>query len=1179
MNISHLIYADRLFSDVVNALSEQRKAPKPLPLIVNGLSGGAHDAFCCEAAKAVRTNDGVPSLFLAPDEAGAARLCACLTEAGLNALCYPRRELVFYEYSASHDTERERLFALQALLGGKVDAVVATPAAAAGYTIPPARLRAASVSLSVGGTLPPEELCASLTALGYARTELVEGAGQFARRGGIVDLWGDAIAEPVRIEFFGDEIDRICSFDPMSQRVTDSREAFVLLPAHEVMLDAEASRAVRAELTECLRGADEAGKEELGRSLEALQSGRELLARDRYLSLIYPEKATLFDYFDNKTPVFLLGTNEIDESLKAALDARREARDLLLSRGLVTEKHAAWELDARAFESRLDECACVHINAFTGGTFRREGGVFGFRCRRLPTYADSPKAFTDDLAAFLKEGDTVFVVCESQSEVTATVDYCTDLGLHVVPARSNLTYPETTPGVAYVTEGKLSSGFELLTPRVAVLSLLHDDAAQSRRTLRTGKRKKHTAGQTILSYAELHPGDYVVHEKYGIGVFEGLESITQSGVTRDYITIRYAGTDKLFIPADKLESVTKYIGAGAEGGNIKLSRMGGTAWVKAKSRAQGAAKEMAKELIALYAARQRKPGICFEEQNDMEAEFAEHFDYELTDPQQTAVEEILTDMTRPVPMDRLLCGDVGFGKTEVALRAAFRAIANGYQVAILVPTTILAFQHYQTILARMRGFAVRADMLSRFRTQKEQAVILRRLARGETDIVVGTHALLGQNVRFKRLGLLIIDEEQRFGVAQKEKIKRLATDIDVLTLSATPIPRTLNMAMSGIRDMSVLDEAPGERRPVETYVLEYNEDVLFTAIRRELARAGQVLYLYNRTENIDLIAGRLQKAFPGARIAYAHGQMERENIEEIWEALVRGEIDVLVCTTIIETGVDLPNANTLIIEDADRLGLAQLHQIRGRIGRSSRQAYAYFTYRPGKALTEIARKRLGAIREYAEFGAGFRIALRDLEIRGAGDLLGASQHGHIESVGYDLYIRLLESAVLEEQGKTPAPAFEATVDLKVDAHIPEDYIPSSSQRMDMYKKISCIATEDDRRDVLDEFCDRFGEPPKETQRLLYIALARATAERCRISTVERAERELRLYPSAPDLTVWSELFLNKEGFRVPSSRAPYLAFRLGAGADPARAAAEVLQAYEAAENTVRKEQESHEQTE
>ncbi len=1167
MNITQALHADRLLGDMLRALDEQMAAPTPLPLVVNGLTGGAADALCAEVARHLSCGT-LPALFLAPNEGEAVRLAAVLEDAGIRCAHYPARDTTLYEFSASHVSERERLFVLHALGAGMVDAVVTTPLAASLYTLPPERLAAHTVSLHVGEECALEEIAARLTALGYVRTDLVESPGQYARRGGILDLFPATLASPCRVEFFGDEVDRICHFDPLTQRLTETREELVILPAHEVMADDRARNAVRRSIERCLVDAPPLAVEELNRTRAALDSGEEICARDRYLSLVYPSRTTLLDYFPAASPIMILGTNEVSEAAKAAHDLRGEWREAMLSGHLLEEKHAVWGDDTRTWEAHLDARPTVHINAFTGIGFRREGGLFGFRARRLPTYADAPRALSDDLASFVKEKCLIFLVAENRAAATGTLEYLHDLGISAAPAPDDLTLDACERGTVYVTVGQVSSGYELIGARVAVMSMLPETNGAARRRLRGVNKKRHKAGEAILSYAELHTGDYVVHERYGIGVFEGLETIRRDGAARDYITIRYAGTDKLLIPADRLEAVTKYIGTGTDTGSVKLSRMGSPAWQKAKSRAKGAAREMAQELIQLYAARARKPGIAYPPSPEMEAEFADGFEYEMTDGQLEAVQDILADMERPTPMDRLLCGDVGFGKTEVALRAAFRAIAAGHQVAILVPTTILALQHYSTARARMRGFAVEVEMLSRFRTAREAAVIRRRLARGEIDLIIGTHALLGGGVSFKKLGLLIIDEEQRFGVAQKEKIKTLATGIDVLTLSATPIPRTLNMAMSGIRDMSILDEAPGERRPTETYVLEYNTDVIDTAIRRELARAGQVLYLYNRTENIDLVAGEIQRRHPGARVAYAHGRMERDAIEDIWQALVRGEVDILACTTIIETGVDLPNANTLIIEHADRMGLSQLHQLRGRIGRSSRQAYAYLTYRAGKALSDLSRSRLSAMREYAAFGAGFRIALRDMELRGAGDMLGASQHGHIESVGYDLYIRLLEEAVLEEQGKAPAPAFESTIDIRVDANIPDTYISSAPRRMEMYKKISCIETEQDLSDVLDEFCDRFGDPPRQVERLVYVALARATAARCRVASIERVDRELRFHPDAPDLAVWSILFGEVEGFRIPSSRTPYITVYMKAGADPARVAAEVMQKWEMAKKEV-----------
>ncbi|MBQ2706725.1 MAG: transcription-repair coupling factor, partial [Clostridia bacterium] len=617
-------------------------------------------------------------------------------------------------------------------------------------------------------------------------------------------------------------------------------------------------------------------------------------------------------------------------------------------------------------------------------------------------------------------------------------------------------------------------------------------------------------------------GDFVVHVNHGIGMYMGIEQLTVVGVTKDYIKIKYAGTDLLYLPTDQLDMVSKYIGAHTEGGGVKLSKMGGADWQKAKAKAKLAAKSMAKELIKLYAERQRKEGFAFAQDDDFQREFEAAFEYEETAGQLQSIGEIKQDMESKVPMDRLLCGDVGFGKTEVAMRAAFKAVMSGKQVAILVPTTILAMQHYQTLLSRMRGFPVTVDMISRFRTPKQQQETIRRLRRGDVDIIVGTHRLVSKDVVFRDLGLVIIDEEQRFGVAHKEKLKQISYNVDVLTLTATPIPRTLNMAMSGIRDMSVLDEAPGDRFPVQTFVMEYDELIVAEAIKKELRRGGQVFFLHNTVDDIDGVAMRIQNAVPEARIAVAHGQMDKETLSDIWKGMVTGEIDILVSTTIIESGVDVPNANTLIIDHADRLGLSQLHQIRGRVGRSSRRAYAYFTYPPRLNLTEIAEKRLSAMREYTEFGSGFKIALRDLEIRGAGNLLGAEQHGQLDSVGYDLYVKILNDAVLEEKGEAPKPKFESKLDISLDAYLPERYIKSESQRMDIYKKIAHIENSEDLDDLADELMDRFGEIPRLADTLMYVSLARALCSQARIPKIEHKGQTITILPETFEPLRWAK---------------------------------------------------------
>ena len=1159
------IRTERDFAALCETLATERQAKKPLPVLLNGLSGGALTAFCAECAREL----GAPFLFLVPEESGARRLSDALRAAGLRAFCYPRRNFVFHEMTASHDLARERLFVLHALLTGEADAIVATPAAALQFTMPPARLAELSRTLHVGDTVEIGKLCAHLTTLGYAREEQVEGGGQYARRGGILDVFPTGDACPVRLEFFGDEIDGMYEFDVLTQRRGERRTSVTVLPSREVLPDAAARARIRHEIELCLKKAPPEGAEVLRTELAVLDGGGELLSADKYLAAVYPDGAHLFSYLSVggvRPVVALLGTNEVKESLSAALRFAAEETLPLLEGGVLIPAMNRYFGDESAFAAALSSAAVLHANAFAGGVGSLKcAGLFGFRARAGVSYADRFPLLTEDCRHLVEGGYRVLLLTASAAEESALAERLRGEGFSVSAVAPDEPFLSAAPraGVLYlshVAPGVSVSGYELPTSRIAVLSTLPEETAVRRpRVSRT--RRHRAAGERLLSYADLREGDYVVHAVHGIGRFGGMTTMTVDGAVRDYITILYAGSDKLFLPADRLESITKYIGAAADGGNVRLSRLGGSEWQKTKSRAKAAAKDMARELIALYAARARRPGFAFPPDDAMQSEFEGTFPYEETEGQIAATEEIKRDMEKPTPMDRLLCGDVGYGKTEVALRAAFKAVCGGKQVALLVPTTILALQHYETALSRMRGFPVTVEMLSRFRTPKEEAAILRRLRRGEIDILIGTHKLLSSGVTFRNLGLLIVDEEQRFGVAQKEKLKELAGNVDVLTLTATPIPRTLNMAMNGIRDMSLLDEAPVDRVPVETYVMEHDDLMIAEAIRRELRRGGQVIYLYNRVESMDSAAARLRRALPDARIVTAHGKMEREDLSDIWQALVRGEIDVILCTTIVETGVDLPNANTLIIEDADRLGLSQLHQLRGRVGRSGRQAYAYFTYRRGKALTEIAEKRLSAIREYAAFGAGFRIALRDLEIRGAGNLLGAEQHGHIEAVGYELYVRLLNEAVLEEQGKVAPPPFEAQIDIRADAHIPTEYIPTAAGRMEMYKKISAMEEEADRRDIAGELADRYGKPPRQVERLLAVALTRALAARHRIPRVEQRGDTLRFTLSHLELPVWSVLFAEKKNLKFEKNP-PCVVLRLEGNDDPAAAAAALLLRYD-----------------
>ena len=1156
---------------------EQQQSAKPLPLVVNGLSGGALDSFCAELVTDTKQTKKC-TLIIVPNEKEARRITQMLEANELSASFYPYREPVLYNISASHDSDRERLSVLCQLLHGELDAVVTTPPAALSYTMPKEKLQKCSLSLSLGDEMEIDKLCHTLCELGFYPTDTLDGKGQFSHRGGIVDFFGGTYETPIRVEFFGDEIDRIGYFDLITQRMTENVDSVSIIPAREVIVDTDARDAIRKHVQSLQKKTqNEDARKTLSYEIAAIDSGAELNFADKYITLVYPDRPTLLSYFsqNGNSPVLIFDTNGVNERLDASLALARENCTRLIEDG-VASSSCEQNADRAAYDTFLSKNTVVHVNTFSGGVGKeRLGGLFGFRCRRTVSYEDKHEMLVSDAKNYVNSKYQIFLVCRNAQECESARQLLEAEGIQAVILNENT---KIMPSIVYIAAGYVSSGFELIMPRVAVLSLHPDEAkAAYRQKKRQRYGKKQGAGEKFMSYADLTEGDYVVHAAHGIGRFEGMQTLVVDGVVRDYITIAYAGTDKLFLPAERVELISKYIGARGDDGSVKLSKIGGTDWEKAKTKARRAAQNIAKDLIALYAARMRKEGYAFPEDSEMEREFDSSFEFEETDGQLAAIEEIKADMQRSVPMDRLLCGDVGFGKTEVALRAAFKAVVAGKQVAILVPTTILALQHYQTVLSRMRGYPVTIEMLSRFRTPKEQTKIFRRLARGEIDIIIGTHSLIGKRTEFKNLGLLIVDEEQRFGVSQKEKIKTLAENVDVLTLTATPIPRTLNMAMSGIRDMSILDDPPSDRFPVQSYVLEHDDLLIEEAIRRELSRGGQVLYLFNKVDYIDMVAAKIMRALPDARVTVAHGKMERDELEDIWQALVRGDIDVLVCTTIIETGVDLPNANTLIIEDSDRLGLAQLHQIRGRVGRGGRQAYAYFTYRPGKALSDISRKRLEAIREFAEFGAGFKIALRDLEIRGAGNILGAEQHGHIDSVGYDLYVKILNEAILTEQNKAIELPFEASVDIHDDANIPDSYIRTSAHRMEMYKKLTLIDNEQDYSDILDEFCDRFGEPPKPTLRLLDVALARAYASKCKISKITRAEGEIRFACSSIDLSVWSEVFTKIDGMRFPSSATPYVAYKLKKGEDAARAAKNVMTEYYNAKNSAKEENEKDEQ--
>jgi len=871
---------------------------------------------------------------------------------------------------------------------------------------------------------------------------------------------------------------------------------------------------------------DERSASELTLEAEALESGRDLSCIDKYISCVYPEKTTLFDYFDEDS---LFVTVELPACVERAKtfewQQSEDIKTLLESKLLIPEFSELFTCKEE-FAATLYEHKNIVVDAFAVslGADVRLLGIFNFRTKQIAGYADNFDLLCEEIENYYRLSFSLTLACESEPSMRNTVGMLADRGIRALvtdDGEAQLTLV-CAPGIA---------GFELTDMKVAFLSACRSGVQAIRKTKHTARNSKikKSSGDAILSYSELAVGDYVVHVNHGIGQYLGLESLVVAGVRKDFVKIKYAGTDMLYLPCNQLETISKYIGAGAADGEVRLSKRGGSEWTKTKTKVKAAAKEMAKELIQLYAARLRRPGHSFGPDDALTREFADSFEYEETEGQLEAIEEVSRDMEKPYPMDRLLCGDVGYGKTEVALRAAFKAVAGAKQVAVLVPTTILAMQHFRTFTSRMRGFPIKVEMLSRVVPPKQQDVILRAVKRGEVDILIGTHRILSSDIDFRDLGLVIVDEEQRFGVVQKEKLKKMVGNVDFLTLTATPIPRTLNMAMSGIRDMSVLEEAPGDRIPVQTYVTEHDVSIIYEAINKELHRGGQVFYLCNNVERMYPLSARLSQEFPDAVVRVAHGQMDKEDLSDIWQTMISGETDILVCTTIIETGVDIPNANTLIIEDADKMGLSQLHQIRGRVGRSSRRAYAYFTYNEGKVLTEVASKRLAAIRDFTEFGAGFKVAMRDMEIRGAGNILGAEQHGHLSSVGYELYMKLLNEAVLEEKGEAVKKRVECTVNMGIDAYIPEKYISGSAQRIDAYRKISLITNKDDMYDVADEFIDRYGDMPKVTDNLLRISLLRALGSEVGISKITAQTRGVLFTPAKMNASAWSALAAKNNG--------------------------------------------------
>ena len=1085
--------------------------------------------------------------IVTPGEAEATHFADDLKALGLTAAVFPPRDFMLRPVEgAGREYEYRRLSVLGALAGGRLQAVCVPAEALLQYTVPRAEFIQNTLTLKPGMVYNREALVARLFAAGYVRRSQVDGPGQFSVRGDIVDIYAPDMRQPARVEYWDDEIDSMSSFDLLTQRRDGALEKIYLSPAREVLFGstAETAEALRDAIKKA-RGKHRTALEKATEAdLSQLDSGLMPEAMDKYYGIRYPAPATLLDHLD--APLFILDeVGGIRDAQKATEFRRSEELTGLLEEGVLCPG-----LDV--LYQTMDDLV---IAAQSNSTLLCENflrGMNEFKLKDLinaeafaaPNWNGDLASLREDLDPLIAQGYAVTLFAGTPKGAAALTRDLADKGYAVSMSRDVCP----AKGVLQVLPGHLTAGCTFPFAHAAVLSSrrhgLDEEAAAEAK-----KRKKNK--NALSSLSDIKPGDYVVHQSHGIGMYAGIQRLEVQGATKDYLKVQYSGSDVLYVPVTQLDLLSRYTAPGDEE-KVKLAKLGGTEWQRTRAKVKKATEEMAQELIELYARRRQATGYAFPPDGDWQRDFETRFDYDETDDQLNATAEIKQDMEKGWPMDRLLCGDVGVGKTEVALRAAFKCIMGGKQVAVLVPTTILAWQHYTTILSRMEAFPVKAGLLSRFASARQQKETIKGLAAGTVDVVVGTHRMLQKDVKFHDLGLVIIDEEQRFGVKHKEKLKENFIGVDMLTLSATPIPRTLNMAMSGLRDMSTIEEPPFERRPIETYVMEYDAGVVAEALRRELDRGGQAYYIHNRIDTIDQCAAKLAELLPGARIATAHGRMDEATLSGVWQKLLDGEIDVLVCTTLIETGVDVRNCNTLIIEDADRMGLAQLYQIRGRVGRSGRKAYAYFAFRRDKVLTDIAAKRLSAIREFTSFGSGFRIAMRDLQIRGAGNLLGQSQHGHMEAVGYEMYVKLLNQAIAAERGEAvQADKSDCLIDITVDAYIPEKYIPDAAGRIEAYKRIAAIDDRPGADDVLDELADRYGPVPKSVQGLIDISLVRVVAAKLGIYEITQNRDTLILYSDKLDLATLKPL-LKDMGRRllVNASGKPYLSVRILPGEKP-----------------------------
>lgn len=1120
------------FKELIKAIKQKQS-----PVAISGLT----DVEKTCMISAIMQNEKRPICVLTYNEIQAQKLCKDLKNMGQKVLYFPKREIATYDYIAeSKDLPYERIAVLNQMILAKeeqqstasqeekrIPLIVTTIEAAMQKMITKQELYQNKIDFKVGKTYILEKLKETLVALGYERNNLIENKGQFSIRGGIVDV-GLSEKVGVRIEFWGDEVDSIRYFNIASQRSTQMLQEITIFPAHEFIV---------TNLKKVLNKIEKAYPEQK-EDLELIENGDYISKIDKYFNCFYEKQSSFLDYLENDYLLFLDENSKIKQRQENIILDNNHLIDSLIEKERFVPEAIQ---NISNFEYNFQDKQIIYLEQ---NDLLKNMTKYYFEAREINFYTAELDLLLDDLKTYQKAKKKI-VLFSGNEQVAQKV--CQILKENEINYRYEEAPNTLTQGEILVTLGGFSSGFENYELNLVVICMQSGLGETVKKKRKASKQFKE--GEKIV-FADLKQGDFVVHQTHGIGQFVGVNTITADNITKDYIKIKYKNEDILYVPTTNLDVVRKYIGGGEA--SPKLNKLGGKDWSSTTAKVKKQLEEIAKDLVELYAKRQKIKGFAFSSDTPWQSQFEDSFPYTETEDQLRCIEEVKKDMEKPFPMDRLLCGDVGYGKTEVAIRAAFKAVMDQKQVAYLVPTTILANQQYEEFKNRMSQFAMKVELLNRFRTKKEQEEVIRKLKLGEVDVVVGTHRLLSKDVEFKDLGMLIIDEEHRFGVKDKEKIKQLKTNVDVLTMTATPIPRTLHMSIVGVRDMSVIYEPPHNRKPVQTYVLEYDQEAITEAITREIERNGQVFYLYNQVEGIEKKAHEIEKLVPEAKVGFAHGKMTGNELEEIMQDFINHNINVLVCTTILESGIDIPNANTIIVENADRLGLAQLYQIRGRVGRGDKQAYAYVTYRRDKLLTEVADKRLKAIKEFTEFGSGFKIAMRDLEIRGAGSMLGEMQHGHMEQVGYDTYCKLLDEVMKEMQGVEVEVEKDVQIDLKLSSYIPDTFIPDSSQKIEIYQNIALCRTEQDIQNVIDEVIDRYGKMPKELENLLEVSRIKELARKVGVIKIVQRQESVVFYFEKEKMPVEKvDSLLKQFGMKIKFSSGiePYVTFKVGEKTD------------------------------